>query len=300
MSKRGGRKPGPDGRNRGAEAEQSVPARDDELFGSVSGSPAGMKGASLDELRSHIHDAMSQVLGGEAEPAVGTPERAGAAAVQGGAHSAGFGDQRPSAGVSPVPRGAGPASPTAWWLDQHGAEVPLSPGARQQLEVRGRVDAWAASVKRYEQAASPRSAASPETTRTSPRRRMMSHDGLGSRPLSRSFNTPSSASPFPQEAYTATLEQPAVAPSQQGGHMDRHHLEEGTTLDVAMSCWRRGEVGAKPSPIRSASPGAQVASTAGSEASWSVGVADVPLPEPDDCFDAESPHHPGAVLLSFC
>ena len=34
----------------------------------------------------------------------------------------------------------------------------------------------------------------------------MSHDGLGSRPLSREFLTPSSTDPFPQEAYTASLE----------------------------------------------------------------------------------------------
>lgn len=190
----------------GGDGAQRPPDRDDNMFGAVSGSPAGINGAAYDERRPHIHGAASRQMPGGEEAHTGTPERC-STAVRGGAASAGG---TPSSEVSPVPHGAAPASPTAWWLDQHGAEVPLSPGARQQLEVRGRVDAWAASVKRYEQAASPEASPEKQLTPSSARRRM-SHNGLGTRPVSRSFNTPSSADPFPQEAYTATLDQPIVS-----------------------------------------------------------------------------------------
>jgi hypothetical protein len=187
----------------------------------------------------------------------------------------------PESDISPVPRAA--ASPaTAWWLAQHGADVPLSPGAAAQLKVRER-SAWAEPGERK---ASP-ACSSPNKAPASGRR-TMSHDGLGSRPLSREFLTPSSTDPFPQEAYTASLDQPEVMPSPHGGHEDRHHTHVDT-MDVALSCWRRGEVGAQP---KEPSP---VPSSARSDAtSWTVAMGgDSQIyPPQEECFDAESPHHP--------
>ena len=185
--------------------------------------------------------------------------------------------------ISPVPRaGASPA--TAWWLDQHGAGVAVSPGAAAQLQVRER-GVWA------ERLATPTpSSTAPSSPDKSPgaRHRGMSHDGFGTRPLSRQFNTPSAADPFPQEAYTAPLQQPVVPPSPHGDHQDRHHVQS-TAMDVALSCWRRGEVGGQP---RASSPTSVLSQSQVSSSGTANGRAAQVLPVPDECYDAESPHHP--------
>lgn len=185
--------------------------------------------------------------------------------------------------ISPVPQAS--ASPAiAWWFDQHGAEVPLSPGASAQLQVSGR-SAWAEGLAQPKPG-SPACSSPDKAPAAGPR--AMSHDGLGSRPLSRQFNTPSAADPFPQEAYTSMHEQPEVPPSPHGDHLDRHHVK-ATAMNVAVSCWRRGEVGgqpAAPAPLSSPSQ-----SPYSSDAEVKGQGAQV-LPSHDEYYDALSPHHP--------
>eukprot|EP01043_Picozoa_sp_COSAG02_P058694 COSAG02_NODE_7348_length_3053_cov_3.965132_2_plen_257_part_00 len=186
------------------------------------------------------------------------------------------------ADISPVPCvGASPA--TAWWLNQHGAETPLSPGAAAQLKV-GERSAW--SERQANSPSSPKPSSPDKGAATG--RRGMSHDGLGSRPLSQQFNTPSAASPFPQEAYTSQLEQPSVAPSPHGDHHDRHHTQP-TTMDVALSCWRRGEIGGQP---RAPSPVSLSSQSRHDVSDVAIGRDAQVLPPPDECYDAESVHHP--------
>lgn len=183
--------------------------------------------------------------------------------------------------ISPVPHtGASPA--TAWWLNQHGTEVPLSPGAAAQLQV-GERSAWAERLAR----ATPGSPASSSPDKASAaKHKGMSHDGLGSRPLTQQFNTPSATAPFPQDAYTMPLEQPVVDPSPHGDHQDRHHAKS-TTMDVALSCWRRGEVGGQPR----ASTMSPLSQSQYSSCSGEKG-GDAAVQPPDECYDAESVHHP--------
>jgi hypothetical protein len=186
------------------------------------------------------------------------------------------------ADISPVPcAGASPA--TAWWLQQHGAEVPLSPGAAAQLQV-GERSAWSERLAKTPSSPTP---SSPDKGAAAGRKGM-SHDGLGSRPLSQQFNTPSAASPFPQEAYTAPLEQPVVAPSPHGDHHDRHHAQS-TSMDVALSCWRRGELGGQP---RAASPVSASSQSRHESSDVAIGADAQVLPPPDECYDAASVHHP--------